>query len=45
MDTRKPGRIYVRCPKCGQGLRSEERMRNHQVRCQATGQWRTKRSS
>ena len=44
MDTRKPGRMYVHCPKCGQPVRSEERLKNHLVRCQATGQFRNKRS-
>lgn len=28
------------CPKCGQVLRSEQRMRNHQARCLATGKWK-----
>ena len=26
MDTRKQGRLYVTCPKCGQPVRSEERL-------------------
>ena len=26
MDTRKAGKVYVTCPKCGQGVRSEERL-------------------
>ena len=37
MDTRKPGRVYVHCPKCGAPVRSEERLRNHMVRCLGTG--------
>ena len=46
MDTRKPGKIYVHCPKCGQPVRSEERLRNHSdprwSRCLGTGKWRNK---
>jgi hypothetical protein len=45
MDTRKPGKSYVPCPKCGQGVRSEERLKNHMVRCLGTGKWRKKRSA
>ena len=45
MDTRKPGKQYVTCPKCGQGVRSEERLKGHLERCLATGQWRKKRSA
>lgn len=41
MDTRKPGHVYVHCPKCGQPVRSEERLKNHMDRCLGTGQWRT----
>ena len=41
MDTRKQGRLYVHCPKCGQPVRSEERLKNHMERCLGTGQWRT----
>ena len=44
-DTRKVGKVYVSCPKCGQGVRSEERLAGHMVRCEATGQWRKKRSA
>jgi uncharacterized protein (DUF983 family) len=43
MDTTKQGRIYHTCPKCGQGLRSVERLKNHQERCLATGQWKEAR--
>lgn len=43
MDTRKQGRLYVHCPKCGQPVRSEQRLKNHVERCLATGQWRKKR--
>ena len=45
MDTRKAGKVYVTCPKCGQAVRSEERLRNHLVRCEATGKWRKSRAS
>ena len=45
MDTRKAGKVYVACPKCGQGVRSEARLKNHMVRCLATGQWRKKKSA
>ena len=45
MDTRKPGKLYVTCPKCGQGVRSEERLKGHMARCLATGRWRKKRSA
>ena len=37
MDTRKKGKIYPHCPKCGQPIRSEERLKNHLARCLATG--------
>ena len=40
MDTRKQGRMYVTCPKCGQPIRSMERLKNHQERCLATGHWK-----
>jgi endogenous inhibitor of DNA gyrase (YacG/DUF329 family) len=43
MDTRKQGRLYVTCPKCGQSVRSEERLKNHMGRCLATGQWKEAR--
>ena len=43
MDTRKQGKVYVSCPKCGQGLRSKERLKNHLDRCEATGKWRKNR--
>ena len=43
MDTRKPGRMYVTCPKCGQSVRSDERLKNHMERCLATGQWKEAR--
>ena len=39
MNTLKQGRMYVTCPKCGQPIRSEERLRNHKERCLATGRW------
>ena len=45
MDTRKEGRMYVHCPKCGQPVRSEARLEGHMARCEATGQWRKKRSA
>ena len=44
MDTRKQGKQYVSCPKCGQSVRSEARLKNHLVRCLATGQWRKSRA-
>jgi len=37
MDTLKKGKIYPHCPKCGQPIRSEERLKNHLNRCLATG--------
>ena len=40
MDTRKQGRIYHTCPKCGSPIRSMERLKNHLTRCLATGQWK-----
>jgi RNA polymerase-binding transcription factor DksA len=43
MDTRKQGRTYVHCPKCGQPIRSDERLKNHMARCLATGQWKEAR--
>jgi uncharacterized Zn finger protein len=43
MDTMKQGRMYATCPKCGQGLRSDERLKNHMVRCLATGRWKEAR--
>ena len=43
MDTRKPGRMYVTCPKCGQPVRSHERLKNHMTRCLATGRWKEAR--
>lgn len=45
MDTRKPGHLYVHCPKCGQPIRSEERLKNHMDRCLGTGQWRNAKKS
>ena len=39
MDTRKSGKHYVHCPKCGQPIRSDERLKNHAVRCLGTGKW------
>ena len=42
MDTRKTGKLYVTCPKCGAGLRSAERLKAHLGRCLATGKWKAK---
>ena len=33
----------MHCPKCGQPIRSDERLRNHMDRCLATGRWKEAR--